>query len=806
MREEEFNGRMYDSSRIIEIDNCKKFYIGVMYVQADELRMFEAFPEVLVMDSKAKTNDLRQAYFAGIGVDSFWLNNTLFRSWIPNQTDTSYMWLTTIALPALVPIRILKQVQSIFTDDDKVVNSGLKLLLAKEECFSDAEAYICGYHIVRNFHQEFGLGSKTKHRKGGEIQWLHPWQAHCANALYRGAQCETDDEIREWKHWIDRFIKTTKDIGRKELRRNVHKFFNRKFDKRKQWMLRYRMKRRTLNIKSTSRVEGEFSGVHAIKLSTNTRQKRAFQKLRFLAERRRHRKVRLSEYSLSKSSKKQSKVMSENEWQCLDKVMTPYYCVKIEAECARALNPNVKFQVLEKSADRVRVTMWCEHITGDAHADDADIVEEDDEEGGDDAAMAVDAAVPVEDGIKDVADKELESDNERNDIESDSDDDSGSVRSTPGNEECADGSGIEDSAEVEFAPFRYRRVRHILFHKTDDYNFEIECDCGFFNRTCVTCRHILRLLKEILGSWGFNTQKWHRRLLKKFYSDVLTTVKRVGGSKMRVVPTIAADALMQWLLQQEASSEGVPRPGIVGTDDAAAAADDGFHGDNGGDAYADADDGSKKRRRKGGGRSEEECTTKFSTIMFQCKNQPELRTSFYETMCDWQKTTDRCVPARGPGAPERNRTRGVADKPTGASKPKKRKKDAEKTDEPKHKKRKHKTKRTGPLQAAVSDVGCEGDNAIRHISKFGAKEGFIIEVYLPDDHPTPDDLWFARVETGLTYTDANSDVFVKKIKWLAPNNLTQLSKTHSKGVSCDVQSVKAYGPLKYFQTKYPQLQ
>ena len=177
LREEEMNGRMYDTSRIIEIDNCKKFYLGVMYVQADELRMFEAFPEVLIMDSKAKTNDLRQAYFAGIGVDSFWLNNTLFRCWIPNQTDTAYMWMTTIALPALVPVRILKQVQSIFTDDDKVVNSGIKLLLGKDECFSDAEAYICGYHIVRNFHQEFGMGSKTKHKKGGAIQWLHPWQA-----------------------------------------------------------------------------------------------------------------------------------------------------------------------------------------------------------------------------------------------------------------------------------------------------------------------------------------------------------------------------------------------------------------------------------------------------------------------------------------------------------------------------------------------------------------------------------------------------------------------------------------------------
>lgn len=69
-------------------------------------------------------------------------------------------------------------------------------------------------------------------------------------------------------------------------------------------MLRYRMKKRTLNLNSTSRVEGEFSGAHAIKLSAGTRMKRAFQKLRFIGDRRQTKKVRLCEYMLSKSSKK----------------------------------------------------------------------------------------------------------------------------------------------------------------------------------------------------------------------------------------------------------------------------------------------------------------------------------------------------------------------------------------------------------------------------------------------------------------------------------------------------------------------
>ena len=126
MDTEEFHGRFYDKSRIWEMNGQRKFFIGVIWTQIDELRMFEAFPEVLIMDAKAKTNKHKHAYFAGVGVDSFWLNNTLFRAWVPNQTDTTYTWMTKVGLPAIVPKRILRLVRSLFTDDDTVVNAGIE--------------------------------------------------------------------------------------------------------------------------------------------------------------------------------------------------------------------------------------------------------------------------------------------------------------------------------------------------------------------------------------------------------------------------------------------------------------------------------------------------------------------------------------------------------------------------------------------------------------------------------------------------------------------------------------------------------
>lgn len=47
---ENINGRTYDTSRIMDIGGHKKFFIGIIWTQRDELRMFEAFPEVLIMD------------------------------------------------------------------------------------------------------------------------------------------------------------------------------------------------------------------------------------------------------------------------------------------------------------------------------------------------------------------------------------------------------------------------------------------------------------------------------------------------------------------------------------------------------------------------------------------------------------------------------------------------------------------------------------------------------------------------------------------------------------------------------------
>jgi len=79
--EEFVHGRIYDKDRIVTINGQRIFCISVVSIHKRELRNFQAYPEVLIMDDKKKTNKHGHSFFAGIGVDALWRNNTLFRAW-----------------------------------------------------------------------------------------------------------------------------------------------------------------------------------------------------------------------------------------------------------------------------------------------------------------------------------------------------------------------------------------------------------------------------------------------------------------------------------------------------------------------------------------------------------------------------------------------------------------------------------------------------------------------------------------------------------------------------------------------------
>ena len=64
------NGRIYDKSRFITVLNSSDeyFFVGVTWVHEEELRVFAAYPEMLVVDAKANTNKYKKAFFSGVGI------------------------------------------------------------------------------------------------------------------------------------------------------------------------------------------------------------------------------------------------------------------------------------------------------------------------------------------------------------------------------------------------------------------------------------------------------------------------------------------------------------------------------------------------------------------------------------------------------------------------------------------------------------------------------------------------------------------------------------------------------------------
>ena len=222
--------------------------------------------------------------------------------------------------------------------------------------------------------------------------------------------------------------------------------------------------------------------------------------------------------------------------------------------------------------------------------------------------------------------------------------------------------------------------------------------------------------------------------------------------------------------------------------------DGGNFGDDGLGNDAAEDSVSHKRKRRPsdrGQRSEEDCQTKFQTILYMCKRNPVLRTSFYDSMCDWQEAAGRGQQLRHPGPAERNRTRGKADKAKGAKKGAK-KKAPKKVQVEKGSTAKKRPKVSATAPSSLSS-GLSGDKAVRHIKKFGAKEGWIVEVY----NDTDANRWFMLIQNGFTYKHPRTgDILIKACKWFKANSVTELQGW--KTSPCDVETVVRYGPPEYF--------
>ena len=95
----------------------------------------------------------------------------------------------------------------------------------------------------------------------------------------------------------------------------------------------------------------------------------------------------------------------------------------------------------------------------------------------------------------------------------------------------------------------------------------------------------------------------------------------------------------------------------------------------------------------------------------------------------------------------------------------------------------------------------ESDSAQRHLMRYGAKEGWILELFLNEEYvppPLPTDRWFMVVEDGRAITTADGDTEIAKCRWMKTNSYTERDPAFINAFPVDIESVKAYGPPSAF--------
>ena len=90
--------------------------MGFAWVIPSELRLFEAFPNVIMVDTVKKTNNEKRPLLTVGGKDS---NGKMFiRCFMPNQQSWMFRWIFSVAMPSLINKKLLEKVHMIISDGD----------------------------------------------------------------------------------------------------------------------------------------------------------------------------------------------------------------------------------------------------------------------------------------------------------------------------------------------------------------------------------------------------------------------------------------------------------------------------------------------------------------------------------------------------------------------------------------------------------------------------------------------------------------------------------------------------------------
>jgi len=234
----------------------QKIMLACAWCREDEVRLFELFPEILMLDITWQTNCEGRPLGVSLGQDSFLESFTPMRVFMPSECRWVFNWIFSVAIPTLLGTEPLQRTQLVLTDGDS------KMYMAFDEhrakYYPNAKHGLCIYHLVTKGLER--LGSKLHGIKEKEIckdqrdtfkHWCFSWMG------LGGVETEAEYQIslKLLRSWLRSF----QGDRTRELEHNalvLEEFLEKSIIPHKErWFFPGRRYLMTFNQKTTSKLE-----------------------------------------------------------------------------------------------------------------------------------------------------------------------------------------------------------------------------------------------------------------------------------------------------------------------------------------------------------------------------------------------------------------------------------------------------------------------------------------------------------------------------------------------------------------------
>jgi hypothetical protein len=124
----------------------QKILLAVIWVREDEKRLFELFPEVLMLDITFGTNCEGRPLAVSASFDAFLKTFTPIRAFLPSECQWVFLWIWKTAIPALLGHDNISRIQLVLTDGDTNIYNAFNTV--QERLYGGAIHGLCSFHLV----------------------------------------------------------------------------------------------------------------------------------------------------------------------------------------------------------------------------------------------------------------------------------------------------------------------------------------------------------------------------------------------------------------------------------------------------------------------------------------------------------------------------------------------------------------------------------------------------------------------------------------------------------------------------------